>query len=93
MGDRDPKAADQLYTIEFNHGGVRWCFEIYAHDDDDARQRLASIRANARVGGALVASVPVRSWMPLWLAALWAAPTLALWSVWRWLTGRKIGRR
>jgi hypothetical protein len=35
MGDRDPKAADQLYTIEFNHGGVRWCFEIYAHDDDD----------------------------------------------------------
>lgn len=47
------------YGAEYRHAdGSAYVFTFFARDDDDARQRLRSIRGNAELLGRVEATIP-----------------------------------
>jgi len=54
---KDEEGTWFLFLAEFEHHGQTWCFELWAHDLEDAKRRLGSAQASARIIGQKVGEV------------------------------------
>lgn len=54
--------AQTEYLGEYFHRGSRWGFSFFAIDDEDARQKLESIRSSLALLGPLALRIPYETW-------------------------------
>jgi hypothetical protein len=49
------------FALEYEHNGKKWCSEFFADDEDDAREKLVSMKASLVLLGEIKRTIP---WNP-----------------------------
>ncbi len=61
LGKKESSAMTEYteYGAEYSHRGTRWAMNFFAEDDDDAANKVESIRASLRLYGRIVERIKV----------------------------------